>query len=313
MSNYKIYAVLFGIALCLLFPGALLSDQSVMKRGDVTVEKRTAVDDVVVAQGDLMVKGRVKGSIFLVNGNILLNSGSVVEGNITLLDGSLWVLPGSQVKGEISVLAGKLHIEDGAKVASEARSLEKVPTLPAEKISIVSRYLVFNRFVPPSPYDFAKLSLLDLGQLRLRKKADRIPEELKFFYKMGKMPINSEDVADSRELIFKKHDIWVRVVAIRFNSQPSTENFWDGLQENFEEKARHSVHNSLGEGAHWFFRYEGSSYCLWQKGDVFQAVMIRHDDDHPERREWAEVESLRDAIILELEKFYSSVEEPISE
>jgi hypothetical protein len=291
------------MALALIMPVAALAQQSVMHRGDLTVSGQRVVGDVVVADGDLVVKGRVTGSVFVSNGDVLVSPGAVVEGHLTVLGGSLWVSRGAGVAGEINIFSGKAHIEKGARVNSHVRALEEVSSLTDEKLALVSRYILFNRKAPPPSLRLENLSKLDLSMLRLKRVRGQAAVQLDLA-ELGEMPLSLDGIADSRELVYRGHDMWVGICVIRFASGSQAENFWDKLREKFEEEISYSVHNSLGEGAHWFFRYRGASYCLWQEGQTLQAVIVLEGDDDPDDDEWEEIENMRDRIILELKNFY---------
>jgi len=302
-SNFKSGALLIGIALALILPGVALSQQSIMQRGDLTIEPQRTVDDVVVADGDLIVKGHVRGSVFLVNGDVFVAPYSVVEGNLTVLSGNLWVSSRAELGGEINIFSGKAHIEEGARVGSQVRALEEVSSLNSEKLALIIRYILFNRKVPSRTYRLENLGQLDLSALRLKVLRDQSAVDLDLF-ELGKTRLSLEEVEDSIELVYRDHDLRVRVCVIKFGSQSMAEKFWDSLRGDYEEKTSHTVHNSLGDGAHWYFRYRGASYCLWYKDQIFQAVMVWQHDDDPEDDEWEKIENLRDRIILELQNYY---------
>ena len=86
----------------------------------------------------------------------------------------------------------------------------------------------------------------------------------------------------------------------RFSEEEAPAEFWMSLRNQYDAKVSQSVHNSLGEGAHWFFRHEGASYVLWHKDLVLVSIVVRHDDDDPEADEWERVERVRDLIIKQL-------------
>jgi len=289
--------------IALAWPLAALPQESAMKRGDLVIGPGKALNDVVVADGNLVVNGRVRGSVFVVNGDAMINPGAAVEGNLTVLAGGLWVSRGASVSGEINVFSGEAHIEEGAAVGSEVRALAEVSSLTPEKLSLISRYILFNRKTPPDSFALSGLSQLDLGPLRLRVGEDRDAISLSL-YELGRTRLDLEQIGGARERVYRGHDIRVRVCVIRFKTPAAADAFWEGLRDDYEEKTKYSVHNSLGDGAHWYFRNRGASYCLWYKDRTFQAVMVRHDDDDPERDEWEQVEDLRDRIILELKNLY---------
>jgi hypothetical protein len=291
--NFKTGALLITIAFALILPWAAFSQQSIMQRGDLAIFEQRIVHDVVVADGNLIVKGRVLGSVFLVNGDALVAPYAVVEGNLTVLRGSLWVSSAARVDGEINILSGKAHIEEGARVSAQVRALEEVSSLNPEKLALISRYILFSRKVPSRTYRLENLDQFDLSALRLKAVRDQSAVNLDLF-ELGKARLSLEEVEDSVDLTYRGRDLRARVCVIRFDSQSAAEKFWMRLRTDYEEKTSYTVHNSLGDGAHWYFRYRGASYCLWHKDQTFQAVMVWQHDDDPGHDEWDEIENLRD-------------------
>lgn len=302
-SSSKIWGAVL-LALTLLICSAAGAQPSLMQRGDAQVKAGATVMDVALADGNLVVKGRVLGSVFVVNGDVMLESGAVVVGNLTVLSGSLWVSNQAAVEGEINILAGKTHLEEGAKTGAGVQALAEVPTLTPAKLAIISRYLIFHRKVPAENWALADLGRLDpAAALRLKKVREGPITRLDLF-DLGSAPFNLDELDDSYEIFYRGRGLRVRVAAVRMKSEPSLTAFWDNLRGNHDEKTVHSVHNSLAGGAHWFFRHRGASYALWRQGRTLMAVMVRHDGRNPDEKDWRRVEDLRDRLILELSSLY---------
>ncbi|HUT53509.1 MAG TPA: hypothetical protein VM658_08970 [bacterium] len=305
-SNSKI-ALLLIAALLLLAPALARADQSVMRRGDLTIEKQSIVDDVVVADGNLTVRGKVRGSVFVVNGDALLSPGASVAGNLTVLSGSLWVSKGAAVEGESNVFSGEAHVEEGANIAGEVRALEEVSSLTPEKLALISRCILFDRKTPPDTFALSGLDRLAPPGLRPVRRRGLKVFELGLF-ELGRMPLDRDEVDDSWQMNYRGRDEWVRVAVVRFKTDDEAARFWSGLREKFEGRTTYSVHNSLGEGGHWFFRHREATYCLWFSGRTLQAVMVRQFKDDPGPREWKEAEAFRDQVVAALKSFYDASE-----
>lgn len=302
ISSFKRHC-LFLAAFLLMAPVPAVSADSVMERGQVVVEKNETKKDVVVADGDLFVRGRVTGSVFVVNGDCSVDHGGLVEGNITVLQGDVWISAGASVKGEISVFSGKAKTAPEAEVSSRVRAVEKVPSLTEERVATISRYLIFGRHVPPAGTSLKSISRVNLESFRIRRRHESEPDKLRL-YELGTISPKPGTRLQSKEVVFRGHDIRARVCVFGFTGTEATGKFWSALRSEYEEKVFRSVHNSLGKGAHWYFRHEGSSYVLWHQKGVLVAVMVRHDDDDPEADEWERVEEVRDAIIKQLFNYW---------
>lgn len=300
--SFKRHCFLFA-AFLFMVPALAVSGGSVMHRGEFVVDRDELKEDAVIAEGDLFVRGAVTGSVFVVRGDCMVDHGGRVEGNITVLEGDVWISAGASVKGEISVFSGKAKIAPEAGVSSRVRAVEDVPSLTEERVSTISRYIIFPRHVPPAGASLKKVSRLNPESLHIRKQRASEPEKLSL-YELGSISPETGSWLQSKEVVFRGHDIRALVCVFRFSGAEAAGEFWSALRSEYEEKVWRSVHNSLGEGAHWYFRHEGSSYVLWHQHGVFVAVMVRHDDDDPEADEWTRVEEVRDTIIKQLFKYW---------
>jgi hypothetical protein len=174
---------------------------------------------------------------------------------------------------------------------------------------LIGRYIVFERTAPPMELPLSRLSTLDLSAARLRKIRDDRAQRLELF-ELGRLPLHSSDLREGFEVLFRGQDVLARVAAFRFASDESAEAVWDKARAAFEDKTSQSVHNSLGPGAHWFFRHRSSTYCLWMSGSTITAVMVRHDHDEPAPKEWELIEAARDAMIDQVRKLYAGGANP---
>jgi hypothetical protein len=295
-------------ALFFLLPARLWAYPSVMQRGSYTVARDAVCRDAVVSDGTLVIWGRVEGSVFVVRGNVRVNEGGVVRGNLTVLGGDLRVASGAAVEGEINVFSGRAEVAKGAKTGPEVRVMEQVASLTPEKLAVISRYIIFPRVMPSSDFALSGLGegLWPLARFQVQEQK---PARLDLF-ELGSVALNPNEIADADEILYRRHEVQARVVAVRFREPAAVEALWSRLRAEFEEKASSSVHNSLGEGAHWFFRQDHATYCLWYRGNTLMAVMTRLDQDHPSPAEWLAAEAARDAIIQTLADFFRSGAEP---
>jgi len=293
----------FMLAALFIFASPAYPAEHVAERGNVTIASGREVDDLVVADGDLVVKGEVHGSVFVVRGDALFDSGSVLEGNVTVLGGSLWLSRNSLVEGDINVISGEAHIEEGAMVRGEVRSVKEVSSITPQKLAYVSQYILMDRPVPEDSGEIEAIKEMDIEGLRRIRERDDRDGELDLF-DLGEHEYPRDRADKAVEALYRGHDMWVRVYAAKFVSPENAGGFWKAVREKYEEETAMSVHNSLGDGAHWYFRHRGASYCLWTRGPYFTAVMIRHDDRDPEEDEWADVEATREKLLKRITEIY---------
>jgi hypothetical protein len=88
----------------------------------------------------------------------------------------------------------------------------------------------------------------------------------------------------------------VDLTAIRFMTHSDAEFFWSKVRTIPEARINHSLHISLGDGAHWYFRHKESSVVMWYRDNWFFCVDVEGGSSASER------DQLRDRIV----EFYSA-------
>ena len=343
MNRVRLHQLLCLALLLGLLPAlaarAAGAPESLQARGNLEIAAGREVADVVVADGNLRLAGQVRGAVFVANGDVLLDPGALVQGSLTVFGGKAWVSAGARIGGDLIVFAGQAHLEEGAVIVGATQIKETDPALTPEKIALVSRYLLLPRIVPNQAFPLDQLGRLDLSNLRLRRTVDQKVAYLDLG-RAAKLPLDFKEVEDAREL---RAEGWgrVRITVVKFTGPAAAKRFWDALRETLENppapaaparpregehahpgerhasfarpvEINHSVHSSLGDGAHWYFRDDGSSYLLWTKAPYLVAIQSSWFHDAPDlgREEWKRVEEVRDQVRLSLESLFQPTREP---
>jgi carbonic anhydrase/acetyltransferase-like protein (isoleucine patch superfamily) len=337
--------VFLAIGLCfslVLATAPARAAESVQARGNLDIPRGREVGDVVVADGNVRIGGTVLGSVYVAAGDVLLAPGARVQGSLTVIGGDAWVSAGARVDKGVYVFAGQAHLEEGAQIAGEVQVVGKSASLTPQKIALVSRYLLLDRVVPGPSFSLEQLANLDLAKLHLRKTSSEKVAYLDLG-KLGKRPLEFREVLDARELRADR----ARITVIKFINPAAAEGFWDSLRELPEDQMSNSVHSSLGEGAHWYFRYSGRADLLWTRDQYLIAIQSgyfhddhfspdqrrpvershdsprtrdqhpaahengrSHDDDHLLAGQWGPLERTRDQVRQALEALFRQSSQP---
>ena len=78
------------------------SDKSIVKIGDVTIEKGQKVSNVVAIGGQITVSGAVEKSVVAVGGSVVLTKTAVVKGNVISLGGVIVMARDAEVRGDLT-------------------------------------------------------------------------------------------------------------------------------------------------------------------------------------------------------------------
>jgi len=284
--------------------------ESVLRRGDVHIGASQEVEDIVCAHGNVTIEGHVLGSIFVVSGDVLMKSTAIVDNNVTLTNGNIWVAKGAVIKKSLNTFGGKIHLEEGTRVLGGVQEAASPENLSGEILSLMEKYIVMDRPIPPQTFNLAGLSSLNLEQYGFGKRLER---EINRFdiSGIGEVRFSPRVVEDARELYYHRGVAEVVLRVIKFNSQEDADNFWEILRELPESKMSKSVHVSLGDGAHWFFRHKNFTTCMWYRGKWFTYLDVSVNIPVLRRIErfWKEPEELRDSILMDIEGLYQKADQ----
>jgi hypothetical protein len=78
------------------------SDKSIVKIGDVTIEKGQKVSNVVAIGGQITVSGAVEKSVVAVGGSVVLTKTAIVKGNVISLGGVIVMARDAEVRGDLT-------------------------------------------------------------------------------------------------------------------------------------------------------------------------------------------------------------------
>jgi len=281
------------------------AQESIMRRGDVHIRASQEVEDIVCAHGNVTIEGHVLGSIFVVSGDVLMKSTAIVDNNVTLTNGNIWVAKGAVIKKSLNTFGGKIHLEEGTRVLGGVQEAVSPENLSEEILSLMAKYIIMDRPIPPQGFNLAELSSLNLEQYGLRKRLER---KFNIFNisGIGEVRFSPKVVEDARELYYGRGGAEIVLRVIKFNSQEDADYFWERLRELPESKMSKSVHVSLGDGAHWFFRHKNFTTCMWYRGKWFTYLDVSLHIPVLRRIErfWKEPEELRDSILMDIESLY---------
>lgn len=116
------------VLLCTLAPAgpAMAADNSPKERivisGPVTVDRQETAKDVVVVDGDILIRGRVRGDVIAVNGDVTIRGR--VTGDVATVAGTATLGRRARIGGDLTYFDHKPVVARGAKVSGKTKKYD---------------------------------------------------------------------------------------------------------------------------------------------------------------------------------------------
>jgi hypothetical protein len=115
--------LLLSVVLFTLAPAgsalAASGDDRIVIVGDVLVDKDQTAGDVVVADGDVLIRGRVDGDVVVASGDVTIRG--TVDGDVVTFDGTATLGRRAHVGGDLRYLDKKPVVTPGAQVDGKTK------------------------------------------------------------------------------------------------------------------------------------------------------------------------------------------------
>ena len=284
------HTVLVGVLTLAAGSSAAAADVEHMRTlgSSTSVDVGRAYGDVVAVNSYLNVEGVVRGHIFSVDSEIMLDETAVVLGSMTVNRGRLTIRPGAVLPkmiylndavfsgpgGESVDFGETIKLAEGATEVSLDRTV--VSTVSVELMKLI---LPFQRFVPKPGRSIEDLRDWHPGLgLELRRRV-RQPTELTVGG-IARLTFVSDKVKGALQRGYRGRLGTVLVTAVHLQDEQSALSLWRQVEAAGQKsKLRLSLKSALGDGAHWFFKRKNRFCMLWQRSGWLIAVETRFAGD----------------------------------
>ncbi|HEU5105411.1 MAG TPA: polymer-forming cytoskeletal protein [Solirubrobacterales bacterium] len=99
VSSLAVLVFLCALALPAAAPAAPSSEPLVVIAGDVHIEEGEAVDEIIIASGDLRLDGGADGDVVVFSGDATI--GGRINGDLVVFDGQANLLPSAHIEGDV--------------------------------------------------------------------------------------------------------------------------------------------------------------------------------------------------------------------
>ncbi|MBD3386956.1 BamA/TamA family outer membrane protein [candidate division KSB1 bacterium] len=158
-------------------------DPKIRFRGDVEIKPDEEINgDIVLQQGTLWIKGKVDGSVLVINGDAELDSTARIDGRVLAINGKVWVKKGAVIAGDI------MEMTDGELVEGEAPwySQEDEENGDDRRYHDYPRYDDCDSFeCQPIWIDYTRVDGLTLGMQKVEEYHRRHRHQVQLFGRAG--------------------------------------------------------------------------------------------------------------------------------
>lgn len=266
--------IFFIIVLLGLIGSFVFAESPMQKGGRIIVAQGETVEDIVAYGSTIIIKGSVFGTIYAVASDITVEATAEVKGDVTLIRGSLIIAGAPALKGKVTVYDTLIKADlpylvkgDTLVFRDTGFNIQSVQTpVSPDVLAYMEKYLIMPRPVPST-------SDLFFPEFITRDGFTQNITEFKVS-SLVEFSIQKEIMESSASFSGMGDGCVVRITAVKFNAHSDAEYFWNKVRTLPESRINHSLHISLGDGAHWYFRHKESSIALWYRNSWLFCVDV---------------------------------------
>ncbi|MBF0280660.1 MAG: polymer-forming cytoskeletal protein [SAR324 cluster bacterium] len=251
--------------------------------------------DITCNNATLTIQAEVTGQIFAVGCQLVIGESSLLHQGIIFSGGHLLVEENAEIFGDITQIGGSLKIVPGANLHGIIRRFQKSVDPPKLFLDISQHYLTFQRIVPNNLEHLMRVA----QELRLHQIIEKGRKPLKSFIIPNFLDFlfQKEQIRFAQKWLYEKNSYPIELQIMEFSSPEKAFQFWTNILTFTNLSLEHSVQNGLGDGGHWFFRFQNRSTLIWhRRGWVFSAQVYAPTDPN-DVVHWNDAENELDGMI----------------
>ena len=292
---FNITALIFSI----LFLINSASGISYLSKNNITIEKSAIADDIVNADAEVKIDGQVYGTVYVVNSTLTIGGNAAINGNIIVMGGKLILNPNAYIGSKMIIIGAEVKVtgtSDGLGFLKANYRISYSKDIKKNELDFLRKYLVFSRPIPRLNKDTLSLKTDYFTDNGFDISGISYPEQWSI---AGLMNVDMQGQLQKSKVVSFKNNLNSAVIGIfHFKSFAFADQAWNKIKETDENKVNYSCHISIGDGAHWFFRYKNSLYLLWYKrGWMFAFTISFNDNSVHSEADWNAMEKLRDSLL----------------
>lgn len=266
--QFKYYLLTF-IGIFVAINGYAEDSKSWQISSPYILSEEIKAEDITCNNSSLTIQAEVTGQIFSVGCEIIIGENSLLHQGITFSGGHLEIKPNADIFGDIVQLGGTLKIAPGTNLHGIIRRYPQ-PNPPLMVLNLSQHYLTFPRTVPNNLDHLSRVA----QELRLHHitEKERIPLESFKIKNFLEFLFKQKGIRFAQKWTYEKNNYPIELQIMEFASQEKAFQFWKNILTFTNLSLEHSIQNSLGDGGHWFFRFQNNATLIWhRKSWIFSA------------------------------------------
>ncbi|MBF0289157.1 MAG: hypothetical protein HQM14_15165 [SAR324 cluster bacterium] len=259
------------------------------------LSEEVIAQDVTCNNSSLIIQAEVTGQIFAVGCDLVIGENSLLHQGITFSGGDITVESNADIFGDITQIGGSLALSDHANLHGMIHRYQNSIEPPLRFISISQHYLTFQRIVPNNLEHLTRIA----QELRLHRILEqgrspllsfKIPNFLEFLFQ-------KEQIRFAQKWTYEKNHYPIELQIMQFSSKENSFQFWKNISTFTNLSMEHSIQNNLGDGGHWFFRFQNYSVLTWHRNNWIFCAQVYAQTDANGLVNWKDAEAELDEMI----------------
>ncbi len=234
-----------------------------------TLPENVVAHDITCNHSKLSIHAEVTGQIFAVECDLVIGKNSLLHRGVIFSGGNVRIEDNADIFGDVTQIGGELWLDPGANLRGTVHRYQQSVRPPTPFLHASQNYLTFRRIVPNDLEHLFRvaqeLQLKQMEQNRTPLETFKIPNFLEFLFQ-------KEQIRFAQKWTYEKNHYPIEFQIMQFASSEKAFRFWTNILTFTNLNLEHSIQNSLGDGGHWFFRFQNRSTLLWHRTNwIFSA------------------------------------------
>ncbi len=257
--------------------------------------EEVTTQDVTCNNSSLIIQAEVTGQIFAVGCDLVIGENSLLHQGLTFSGGDITVESNADIFGDITQIGGRLQLSDQANLHGMIHRYQNSIEPPQRFLDISQHYLTFQRIVPNNLEHLSRIAqelrlhrIIEKGRSPL--ESFKVPNFLEFLFQ-------KEQIRFAQKWIYEKNHYPIELQIMQFSSQEHSFQFWKNISTFTNLSMEHSVQNNLGDGGHWFFRFQNYSILTWHRNNWIFCAQVYAQTNSDGIVNWKDAETELDEMI----------------